>query len=195
VLSAVYKRPANVFQSITVRLDSAADFTRFKDALTSDPRVTLDAQPEIEYYAKQSRTITTLIVVLGSMVAIVMGIGAIFGALNTMYSAVAERSREIATMRALGFSSGSVVASFVVEALCIAFVGGVIGCIAVLPLNGFTTGTMNWQTFSHMAFAFRITPELLVGGLLFALLMGVLGGIPPAIRASRAPISVALREL
>jgi putative ABC transport system permease protein len=195
VLSAVYKRPQNVFQSVTARLDSPAAFTRFKDALTSDPRVTLDAQPELEYYAKQSRTITTLIEVLGTMVAVVMGIGAVFGALNTMYSAVAERSREIATMRALGFRTGSVVLSFVFESLCIALVGGMVGCIAVLPLNGFTTGTMNWQTFSHMAFAFRITPNLLAGGIGFALFMGALGGIPPAIRAARAPISVALREL
>ena len=99
-----------------------------------------------------------LILVLGTMVGIVMGIGAVFGALNTMYSAVAERSREIATMRALGFGAGSVVSSFVFEALCIALVGGVLGCVAVLPLNGLTTGTMNWQTFSHLAFAFRVTP-------------------------------------
>jgi len=195
VLSAVYKRPTNVFQSVTARLTSPAAFNHFKDALTSDPRVTLDTQPELEYYAKQSRTITTLIVVLGTMVAVVMGIGAVFGALNTMYSAVAERSREIATMRALGFRTGSVVISFVFESLCIALVGGIVGCVAVLPLNGFTTGTMNWQTFSHMAFAFRVTPELLAGGIVFALFMGALGGIPPAIRAANAPISVALREL
>jgi putative ABC transport system permease protein len=112
-----------------------------------------------------------------------------------MYSAVAERSREIATMRALGFGEGSVVTSFVFEALCIAFLGGVLGCIGVLPLNGLTTGTMNWQTFSHLAFAFKVTPALLLGGVIFALVMGVLGGVPPAIRAARARVAVALREL
>jgi putative ABC transport system permease protein len=119
----------------------------------------------------------------------------VFGALNTMYAAVAERSREIATIRALGFGSASVVTSFVVEALCIALVGGLLGCIVVLPLNGLTTGTMNWQTFSHLAFAFRVTPDLLVSGIVFALVMGLIGGVPPAIRAARARIAVALREL
>jgi putative ABC transport system permease protein len=195
VLNSVYKRPANVFQSVTARLESPQDFNRFKDALTSDPRVTLDATPEIEYYDKQSRLITTMITVLGTMVAIIMGLGAILGALNTMYSAVAERAREIATMRALGFGRGSVVTSFVFEALCIALIGGVIGCIGVLPVNGLTTGTMNWQTFSHLAFAFRVTPALLLGGIIFALFMGMVGGVPPAVRAANARIAVALREL
>jgi putative ABC transport system permease protein len=124
-----------------------------------------------------------------------MGIGAVFGALNTMYSAVAERAREIATMRALGFDTGSVVTSFVFESLCIALVGGLLGCLAVLPLNGFTTGAMNWQTFSHLAFAFRVTPLLLAAGLAFALVMGLAGGVPPAVRAARQPVAVALREL
>ncbi len=195
ILNNVYKRPQNIFQSVTVRLTSPAAFQRFKDALTSDPRLTLTTQPEIEYYEKQSQQITTLIQVLGAMVAFIMGIGAVLGALNTMYSAVAERSREIATMRALGFRAGSVVASFVFESLCIALVGGTLGCAAVLPLNGVTTGTMNWQTFSHLAFAFRVTPPLLLGGLIFALIMGMAGGVPPAIRAARARVAVALREL
>jgi putative ABC transport system permease protein len=112
-----------------------------------------------------------------------------------MYSAVTERAREIATMRAIGFGAGSVVASFVVEALCIAFIGGALGAALVLPLNGLTTGTMNWQTFSHLAFAFSVTPDLLGGGLAFALLMGLIGGVPPAIRAARSRIAVTLREL
>jgi putative ABC transport system permease protein len=195
VLSAVYKRPTNVYQSVTARLVSPEAFTGFKDALTSDPRVTLQASRELDYYEKQSRALTTLIQVLGTMVAVVMGIGAVLAALNTMYSAVAERSREIATMRALGFGTGSVVTSFVFEALCIALVGGLLGCICILPLNGVTTGTMNWQTFSHLAFAFRVTPVLLASGLAFALLMGLAGGVPPAVRAARARIAVALREL
>ncbi len=195
VVKDVYKRPPNVFSSVTVRLTSADALAHFKDALTSDPRLTVQVDREIEYYDKQSRSITNLILVLGTMVGIVMGIGAVFGALNTMYSAVAERTREIATMRALGFGAGSVVSSFVFEALCIAFIGGVLGCLAILPLNGLTTGTMNWQTFSHLAFAFRVTPALLAGGVVFALLMGIIGGVPPAVRAARARVAVALREL
>lgn len=195
VLNQVYKRPQNIFQSVTARLTSPGALSSFKDSLTADPRVTVQVDREIDYYEKQSRQLTTLIVVLGTIVALVMGIGAVFGALNTMYSAVAERSREIATMRALGFGIGSVVMSFVFEALCIALVGGLLGCAAVLPLNGMTTGTINWQTFSHLAFAFRVTPLLLVLGLGFALLMGLVGGVPPAIRAARQRIAVALREL
>jgi putative ABC transport system permease protein len=128
-------------------------------------------------------------------VAFVMGIGAVFGALNTMYSAVAERAREIATIRALGFGRSSLIVSFVLEALFIALLGGIVGCVAVLPMNGFTTGTMNWQTFSHVAFAFKVTPGLLGLGIGFALLMGLVGGVPPAVRAVRRPIAVALREL
>ena len=195
VLNGVYKRPQNNFQAVTAQLNSPEAFERFKDTLTSDPRLTLDVEREIEYYDKQSRSLTTLITVLGSLVALVMGVGAVFGALNTMYSAVAERSREIATMRALGFAASSVVTSFIFEALCIAFVGGAIGCLGVLPLNGMTTGAMNWQTFSHLAFAFRVTPPLLLGGVIFALIMGLAGGVPPAVRAARARIAVALREL
>jgi putative ABC transport system permease protein len=195
VLNQVFQRPQNLIQSVTVRLASPDALGRFKDALTADPRVTVQVEREIDYYAKQSQQLTTLITVLGTIVALVMGIGAVFSALNTMYSAVAERSQEIATMRALGFSSRSVVMSFVVEALCIAAVGGVLGCAVVLPLNGLTTGTINWQTFSHLAFAFRVTPLLLAAGLVFALLMGLVGGVPPAIRAARQRIAVALREL
>jgi putative ABC transport system permease protein len=195
VLKQVFQRPPGQFQSVTVRLDSPEAFAGFKSALTSDPRLTVQVDREVDYYAKQSQQLTMLITVLGSIVAVVMGIGAIFGALNTMYSAVTERAREIATMRAIGFGAGSVVVSFVIEALCIALVGGVLGCLVVLPLNGLTTGTMNWQTFSHLAFAFRITPALMVWGVVFALLMGLVGGVPPALRAARARVAVALREL
>lgn len=195
VLNQVYLRPPNVFQSVTARLASAGDFQQFKDALTSDPRLNVQVDREVEYYNKQSRQLTTLITVLGSIVAFVMGIGAVFGALNTMYSAVTERTREIGTMRALGFTPGSVVASFLIESLCIALLGGVLGCIAVLPLNDLTTGAMNWATFSYLAFAFQITPPLLGAGIAFALFMGVVGGVPPALRAARMPVVAALREL
>jgi putative ABC transport system permease protein len=195
VLNQIYHRPDNIFQSVTVHLNSADSLQQFKDTVTADPRLTVDVSREVEYYAKQSRTLTTLILVLGGLVAIVMGIGAVFGALNTMYSAVAERSREIATLRALGFGAGSVVFSFMVEALLISLVGGLLGALAVLPLNGLTTGAMNWQTFSHLAFAFQITPRLLGFGIVFSLIMGVFGGIFPAIRAARRPVAAALRAM
>jgi putative ABC transport system permease protein len=195
ILSQVLQRPPNIFQSATVHLTSPAAFQQFKDSVTSDPRLTVDAVREVDYYAKQSTVMTRLITVLGGIVALIMAVGAVFGALNTMYSAVAERGREIATMRALGFSTLNVLLSFLFEALLISIAGGILGCLAVLPLNGFTTSTMNFQTFSNLAFAFKITFDLLLMGILFALVMGVLGGLLPAIRASIRPVAVALREL
>lgn len=195
LLGPAYNRPDTFFQSVTVHLASPDSLPQLKDSLTSDPRLNVDVSREIDYYSKQSTRLTRLITVLGGLVAGIMAIGAVFGALNTMYSAVSERGREIATMRALGFGGPSVVFSFVIEALLISFVGALVGCIAVLPLNGLTTGAMNFQTFSHMAFAFKITPELLVKGVVFALVMGVMGGLPPAIRAARRPVALALRAL
>jgi len=195
ILNEVLKRPDNIFQSATIHLTSPAAFDQFKDAVTKDPQLNLDVSREVDYYAKQSRTMTTLITVLGGLVASIMAIGAIFGALNTMYSAVAERGREIATMRAVGFGGGSVVFSFLVEAVLISFIGGVFGCLAVMPLNGFTTQTLNFQTFSNLAFAFKITLDLLVWGVVFAVVMGVLGGLPPAIRAASRPVAATLRAL
>jgi putative ABC transport system permease protein len=195
LLNEILKRPDNVFQSVTVHLASPQTFQQFKDAVTSDPRMNVDVTREIDYYAKQSTTMTRLITVLGGLVAAIMAIGAVFGALNTMYSAIAERGREIATMRAVGFSSSNVILSFLFEALSISLVGGILGCLAVLPLNGFTTNTMNFQTFANVAFAFKITFDLLLLGIVFALVMGVLGGMLPAIRAATRPVAVALREL
>ena len=195
VLNGAYQRPPGVFQSVTTRLRSADDFPAFKAMLERDPRARLQAVREADYYEAQSHTVTTLITVLGGLVAIVMGLGAVLGALNTMYSAVAERSREIAVLRALGFGGGSVVMAFVVESMWIALIGGVLGCLLALPVNGITTGTINWQTFSHLAFAFRISPDLLGLGLAFAVLMGLIGGVPPAIRAARANVSRTLRSL
>jgi putative ABC transport system permease protein len=195
VLAETFDRPTNVYSSVTARLTSPTEFEAFKDTLTSDPRLTVQVERETAYYERQSQMVSTLIRVLGFLVAFVMAIGAVFGALNTMYSAVIARAREIATMRALGFGGGSIIVSFVFESVVIAAVGGIVGCLAVLPLNGFTTGTMNWQTFSHLAFAFQVTPGLLAAGLVFALVMGLLGGVLPAIRAARLPVAAALREL
>ena len=195
LLNGAYKRPDTFSQSVTVHLASPAALQQLRDTLTADPRLNVDVTREIDYYAKQSTRMTQLITILGGFVALIMAIGAVFGALNTMYSAVAERGREIATMRALGFNSWNVVLSFLFEALLISFVGGLVGCLAVLPLNGLTTSTMNFQTFSNLAFAFKITFDLLWMGVLFAMVMGVLGGMPPAIRAASRPVATALREL
>jgi len=195
VLNGTYQRPRGVYQSVTARLVSAEAFPAFKRELEADPRLRVQTMRERDYYERQSQVVTTLITVLGSLVAVVMGLGAVFGALNTMYSAVAERAREIAVLRAIGFGGASVVLSFLLESLVIALVGGLVGCVAVLPVNGITTGTINWQTFSHLAFAFRITPDLLAAGVAFAVLMGVMGGLPPAIRAARANVATALRAL
>ena len=195
LFTAAFDRPENSFQSVTVHLTSPDALGELKDAITSDPRLNVDVTREIDYYSKQSTAMTTLITRLGGFVAFIMAIGAVFGALNTMYSAVADRGREIATMRALGFGGPSVVISFLIEALLIAFVGGVLGCVAVLRLNGLTTTTINFQTFSNLAFAFKITPDLMIMGVVFALIMGACGGLFPAIRAARLPVATALREL
>jgi putative ABC transport system permease protein len=195
VLAGFYQRPPNLYQAATVRLKSPDDFAAFEATLAGDPRLNLKPVREKDYYENQSQVVTTLITVVGTLIAVIMGLGAVFGALNTMYSAVSERSREIAVLRAIGFGGGSIVMSFLVESLIIAVVGGVVGCLAVLPVNGLTTGTINWQTFSHLAFAFRITPQLLGLGMLFALVMGAVGGLPPAIRAARANVAHTLRAL
>jgi putative ABC transport system permease protein len=195
LLQQAFDRPANIFQSVTVKLDSPDSLQKVKDALTADPRLDVQLDRERDYYAKQSIVLSTLIRVLGFLVAFVMGIGAVFAALNTMYSAVAARSREVATLRALGFGGASVVASLVFESVLIALVGGLVGCAAVLPVNGLTVSTLNFQTFSQLAFAFRVTPLLCLAGIIFALFMGLVGGLLPAVRAARLPIASALREL
>ena len=195
VLQPAYRRGAS-FQSVHVRLDSPDAFSRFKDALTSDPRLDVRVIRESEYWEEQSRMLRAVIRNLGGLVAMLMGIGAVFGALNTMYSAVAARTREIATLRALGFGGTAVVASVLVESLLLALVGGTLGgSIAFLLFNGYQTSTMNWQSFSQVAFAFRVTPALMVQGIGYSILMGLLGGMFPAIRAARLPIATALREL
>lgn len=195
VLNQIYHYPPDMFRSVTVHLTSPDALQQLKDAITADPRLQVGVTREKEYYDKESRAMTSMITVLGGGVVVIMFWGAVFGALMTMYSAVAERGREIATMRALGFGGGSVVISFVAESLLLSLAGGLIGCVAVLPLNGFTAATMNLQTFSHLAFAFKITPPLLIDGVIFALAMGFMGGLFPALRAARRPVASALRSL
>lgn len=194
-LQGAYRR-GNSFQSVHARLDSPESYAKFKDWLTSNPQLNVSVRPEVEYYATQSQTITRLIRTVGFGIAILMGIGAVFGAILTMYTAVATRTREIATLRALGFNTASVLVSVLVESLGLAALGGVIGgMLAYVGFNGFETSTINWQTFSQVAFAFAVTPRLLAQGLVYALVMGLIGGLLPALRAARLPIATALREL
>ena len=189
-------RRGNSYQSVLAKLESPESFNAFKDSLSSNPQVNVDVEREADYYRKQSRTLTGLVQGIGWGVAFLMGLGAIIGAVLTMYSAVIARTREIATLRALGFGSFPVLLSILGESMVLALVGGVLGgALAYLGFNGFQTSTMNWQTFSQVAFGFAVTPRLLMQGLTFALIMGLLGGIFPAIRAARLPISKALREL
>ena len=195
VLQPAYQR-GTTFQTVFAKLESAEAFAAFKDALTSDPRVNLSIQRETDYYAEQSAFITQLATTLGAGIALLMGIGAVFGAVNTMYTAVAARTREIATLRALGFSGGPVVVSVLAESLVLGLFGGFIGgAAAYLAFNGFRTSTMNWQSFSQVAFAFSVTPGLVASGIAYALVMGLVGGLLPAVRAARLPVVSALREL
>lgn len=182
------------FNSVTVKLESVDAFQTFKDALTTDPRMVVNPQREPEYYASRSEQLHMLIRILGYTVAVIMGIGAVFGALNVMYAAVATRTVEIATLRALGFGGLPVVISVMIEALLLALAGGLVGGLgAFLFFNGFTVNTLNFQTFSQVAFAFKVTPELIQQGLVWALTMGLIGGLFPAIRAARLPVVDALR--
>jgi putative ABC transport system permease protein len=195
VLQPAYRRGSS-FQAVYAKMESPEAFEDFKDTLSTDPRVNVKAVRETDFYAEQSVLITTLITVLGTLIAGLMGVGAVFGALNTMYNAVAARTREIAVLRAIGFRAAPVVVSVLVESLVLALIGGVIGGgLAYAAFDGFKTATMNWQSFSQVAFAFAVTPALLVQGIIYALLMGFLGGVFPAIRAARLPVAHALREL
>jgi putative ABC transport system permease protein len=195
VLQPAYRRGES-FQAVYARLASAGAFDSFKDALTTDPRLNVKVLRENDYYAEQSVAIELLITRLGTLIAGLMGIGAVFGAVNTMYAAVASRTREIATLRALGFGGVPVVVSVLAEAMALALVGGLIGAgFAYVAFNGFQTSTMNFQSFSQVAFAFAVTPRLLAQGVIYAMLMGLAGGLFPAVRAARLPIAAALREL
>lgn len=194
-LQSAYRR-VNSFQSVLVKLDSPEAFGKFRDWLMENPQVHVNAQREIDYYTNLSTTMTRLINTLGYGIASLMAIGAVFGAILTMYTAVATRTREIATLRALGFNTASVLVSVLGESLVLGFIGGFIGALlAYFAFDGFQTATMNFQSFSQVTFAFRVTPALFLTGILYALSIGLIGGLLPAIRAARLPISTALREL
>jgi len=195
VLQGAYRR-GNSYQSVLIQLDSPASFDNLKNWLTTNPQLNVEAKREQEFYAGQTQVMTGLIDSIGYTISVLMALGAIFGAVLTMYTAVATRTREIATLRALGFNTTSVLVSVVGESLVLALIGGAAGAaLAYVGFNGYETSTMNFSSFSQIAFAFHVTPALLTQGLIWALMIGFLGGLFPAIRAARLPISSALREL
>jgi len=195
VLQSIYRR-GNSFQSVRVKLESAAASDTFERSLKDDPRIDPDVYSEKEYYSQQSENLATFIRVVGYPLTILMAIGAIFGALNTMYSSVSARGKEIATLRALGFGPLSILTSTMIESATLAVLGGVLGGgLAWLFLNGYTVSTLNGPSFSQVVFDFAVTGDLLAQGLIAAVIIGLVGGLFPAIRAVRIPVSVALREL
>jgi len=182
-----------VFQSISFRLKDPAGFAEAQRALQADKRMTVDVHRESEFYAQQSQLLSMILNFLAIMITAIMAVGAVFGAINTMYAAIASRAPEIGVLLTLGFKPGSVLVSFLAESAFIAVIGGVLGCLFALPLNGIVTSTTNWSSFSEIAFSFRVTPALLLLGLIFAVVMGVVGGFFPALRAARLQVVQALR--
>ena len=181
------------FQAVTFRLKDPASFDDAKRAFLADQRLQVDAHRESEFYASQSELLGNILRFLAIMITGIMAVGAVFGAVNTMYAAVSSRTSEIAVLLTLGFHPRSVLASFLAESAAIALIGGVIGCLLALPINGVVTSTTNWSSFSEIAFAFRVTPALLLAGMVFAVVMGIVGGFFPARRASKMPVIQALR--
>jgi len=195
VVQAAYNRGTS-YQSVRVKLQNAGAFNSFKDALTADPRLTVTAQREKEFYAEQSKIMRTIISNAGWTLAIMMGVGAIFAALNTMYNAVAGRVREIATLRAMGFGATPVIISVLVESLFLGAIGGFLGgVLAWALLDGLRSSTLNFQNFSQITFAFTITPQLIVTGIIYGLILTLIGGLLPGVRAARLPVTEGLRQL
>ena len=188
----VFDRP--VFQSLTLRLRDPSQFPALEKRLEADPRLSVEVRREDEFYASQSGALAALLRALGFFVTSIMSLGAMFGALNTMYAAVASRTKEIGALRAIGFSRGAVLTSVLVESVLLALLGGAIGCLLAIPVRTFTTGTMSFATFSELAFRFQVTPGMMVAGLVFAAGMGLIGGFFPARRAATMPIVEALRQ-
>jgi putative ABC transport system permease protein len=194
VLQPAYNR-GDTFQSVYAKLNSSGSFNQFKDALTTNPQLKTLVKPLSEFYADQSTQVTEFITTIGVFIAVLMACGALFGALNTMYGAVSSRTREISTLRALGFGTLPVIMSVLAESVVLALIGGVIGAAAAwFAFDGFQASTLNWATFSQITFAFAVTPKLLVQAVVWSVILGFLGGLFPAIRAARLPIAAALRE-
>jgi ABC-type antimicrobial peptide transport system permease subunit len=193
VLGAVFQRGAGS-NSLVVRMKDPADIPALDQWIRAQPNLQLQAQEERKYYEDQAGPLATILRQLAGFVAAIMGIGAVFGAMNTMYAIVSARTREIGTLRALGFSRRAILAAFLIESVFLALIGGAVGCLLALPMNGYSTGTGQTQSFSELAFAFRITPEIMLTCMIFAAVMGVIGGLLPAFRGARLPITSALRE-
>lgn len=193
VFGAAFDRGAGS-NSVVVRMTDPADVAVLDRWIRSQPQMQLQAVGERKYYEDQAGVLANILRSLAGFVAFIMGIGAVFGAMNTMYAIVAARTREIGTLRALGFSRRSILFSFVLESTLLALIGGAIGCLLAMPMNGFSTGTGQTQSFSEIAFAFRITPAIVTVCMAFAVVMGVIGGLLPALRGARLPITSALRE-
>jgi putative ABC transport system permease protein len=191
-VSTTYRRQG--YQSVTVRLTSPEAIDTFKASLASDPRLKVDAKTTGDYYSAQSENLTTAIRVIGIVIGSIMAIGAVFGALNTMYAAVATRAREIATLRAIGFRGAPVIVSILLETMLLALAGGLLGAaIAWVIFNNYTVSTLG-SNFSQVVFSFKVSPELVWNGLKWALAIGFVGGLYPALRAARLPVTTALRE-
>ncbi len=180
-------------QTLTVRMKDPSAIPAFNQELQRNPRMQVQVTQERMYYEQQSAGVSGPLMALAGFVAIVMGIGAVFGAMNTMYAIVAARTREIGTLRALGFSRLAILTAFVIESTCLALVGGALGCLVALPANGISSAA-GGANFAEVAFAFRVTPPAIVVGMTLALLMGIAGGLLPSLRAARMPITTALRE-
>jgi ABC-type lipoprotein release transport system permease subunit len=189
--SDAFRRP--VYSSLTLRLADSSQFEEFKSKIESDPRLPMEVKREQEYYASQSRATSTFINITGTVISFIFSLGAVVGAMITMYAAVANRTREIGTLRALGFSRMSVLIVFLYESILISLAGGIGGVVAAFALNFVRISTVNWDTFSEIAFSFRLSASIAVSALLFSVIMGIVGGFFPAVRASRLRIVEALR--
>jgi putative ABC transport system permease protein len=192
-MGALFQRGAGS-NSLVVRMKDPSEIPALDRWIRGQPQMQLQALPERKYYEEQAGPLASILRNLAKFVAFIMGVGAVFGAMNTMYAIVAARTREIGTLRALGFSRRAILLSFLIESVFLALIGGAVGCLLAFPMNGFSTGTGQTQSFSEIAFSFRITPEIVLIGLAFALVMGVIGGLLPALRGARLPITSALRE-
>jgi len=192
MLMSAFRGP--VYQSVTVRLADPNAFDALVARIEGDPRLQLQAKRESEFFAEQAQFLGSTLEFIAFFVTIVMSIGAVFGAINTMDAMVAARAREIAVLQTLGFQRRSVLASFLVEALVIALAGGVLGCLLALPINGIETSTMNWQSFGELTFAFRVSPKILLQGMIFAAVMGLIGGFLPARRAAKQGLAAGMRR-
>jgi putative ABC transport system permease protein len=193
VLGALFQRGAGS-NSVAVRMKNPADIASLDQWIRAQPNLQLQAVEERKYYEDQAGPVASALRYLAWSVAVIMGVGAVFGAMNTMYAIVAARTREIGTLRALGFSRRSILGAFLIESVFLALIGGAVGCLLALPMNGYTSGTGQTASFSELAFAFRITPAIMMWCMIFAAVMGIVGGLLPSFRGARMPITSALRE-